>query len=175
MTRAFLSLGSNIEPEEKIREAIKHLCRHVRILRVSTVYITVPWGRKDQPKFYNCMLEIETTLSPKKLKFSVLRHVEKELGRKRTKDKFAPRTIDIDIATYNDLYVSARNLKIPDPNINERAFLALPLHELEPDLRLPPEGTPIRLIAKKLGKHGMIALKRYTQSLQRLVERLSMQ
>jgi dihydroneopterin aldolase/2-amino-4-hydroxy-6-hydroxymethyldihydropteridine diphosphokinase len=171
MTTAFLSLGSNVQPEKNILEAVKLLSHQVKILKASTVYLTEPLLRKSQPNYFNCVIEIETAIEPHELKSNVLRVVEKELGRKRTEDKYASRTIDIDIMLYGN-FISTKEMVIPDPEIQKRAFLAIPLYELEPDLVLPVSNKPIKEIAGKFKKGDMVALKSFTETLQGLVRSL---
>ena len=172
MTVAFLSLGSNIEPEKNMLEAVRLLSHHVKVLKASTVYLTEPLQRKSQPAYYNCVIRIETDIEPHKLKFDVLKVIEEELGRKRVKDKFAPRTIDIDIILYGSLVVSTKKLTLPDPHIRRRAFLAIPLSEIEPDLVLPIGNKTIREIADRFEKPKMMELKSFTEALQGLVRGL---
>ncbi len=172
MTIAFLSLGSNIQPERKILEAVELLSRYVKIVKSSTVYLTEPLGNSSQPDYYNCVLEIQTDMEPRKLKFGVLRNIENQLGRKRVKDKFAPRTIDLDILLHDDLYIVTEDLVIPDPEIEERAFLAQALYEIEPELLLPPKNKPIKEIAEKFKDQGIIRLVEFTEILRRLIKNL---
>jgi len=172
MTVAFLSLGSNIEPEKNMLEAVRLLSHQVKVLKASTVYLTEPLQRKLQPEYYNCVIKIETDIEPRKLKFDVLRTIEAKLGRKRTPDKFASRTIDIDIILYGNLVVSTKDLIIPDPDIMERAFLAIPLCEIEPDLVLPVTNKPIKEVADHFKKPKIRVLKSFTEALQGLVRSL---
>jgi 2-amino-4-hydroxy-6-hydroxymethyldihydropteridine diphosphokinase len=172
MTVAFLSLGSNIEPEKNMIEAVKLLSRHVKILKASTVYLTEPLLYKSQPKYYNCVIEIETDIEPHKLKSGVLRVIERELGRERTEDRYASRTIDIDIILYGNLIISTKEMVIPDPEIQRRAFLAIPLCELEPDLFLPVSNKPIKEIANRFRKTEIEELKSFTETLQGLIRSL---
>jgi len=172
MPIVFLGLGSNIQPEKNMLEAIKLLSKQVRILNVSTVYLTEPLLRKDQPKYYNCVIKVETVIEPYKLKFDVLRAIEEELGRKRTEDKYAARTMDIDIMLYDEMQISAKGLVIPDPEILQRPFLAVPLSELEPDLILPGANKPIREVAAGFRKAAIIPLKDFTDTLRHLVTSL---
>jgi dihydroneopterin aldolase/2-amino-4-hydroxy-6-hydroxymethyldihydropteridine diphosphokinase len=173
MTVAFLSLGSNVEPEKNILEAVKLLSKHVRVLESSTVYLTEPLLRTSQPKYYNCVVEIETKIEPHELKFDVLRVIEGKLERKRTKDKYAPRTIDMDLIIYGDLHFTTKELVIPDPEIQERAFLAVPLFEIAPGLVLPVTNEPIKEIAGRFRSHRMVPLKSFTETLRELIVTLS--
>lgn len=172
MTTAFLSLGSNIEPEKNILEAMKLLSRHVRILKVSTVYLTEPLFHKTQPKYYDCVIEIETDIQPHELKFQVLRAVEEQLGRRRTKDKYASRTIDIDILLYGEMRLKTKELIIPDPEIQKRAFLAIPLSEIEPKLLLPPTNKSIKEVAGEFKDYEMTPMRDFTEILQAFVRSL---
>jgi dihydroneopterin aldolase/2-amino-4-hydroxy-6-hydroxymethyldihydropteridine diphosphokinase len=173
MTSVFLSLGSNIEPEKNILEAVKLLAKHVRMLEISTVYLTEPLRRRSQPKYYNCVLKIETEIAPLELKLDVLRDIEGRLGRKRTEDKYAPRTIDIDIIVYGDVCLSTKDLIIPDPEIKKRAFLAVPLCEIEPELVLPTTGRPIKEVAGRFNGQRMIREENFTETLRSLIKTLS--
>ena len=137
MVDVFISLGSNIDPERNIKEALRLLSEHIKILQVSTVYLTEPIGKLLQPEFYNCVIRTETDIEPHALKFGILKGVEERLGRRRSKDRYAPRSIDIDILIYGDLHVHAEELIIPDESILDRPFLALALRELKEDLVLP--------------------------------------
>jgi 2-amino-4-hydroxy-6-hydroxymethyldihydropteridine diphosphokinase len=172
MTSVFLSLGSNIEPEKNILEAVRLLAEQVRILGASTVYLTTPLRRRTQPKYYNCVLKIETNIPPHRLKFDVLRGIEERLGRKRTEDKYASRTIDIDIIVYGNLRLSSKDLVIPDPEIKRRAFLAIPLCEIEPGLVLPATGGTIKEVASRFNAHRMIRQENFTETLRGLVRTL---
>ena len=165
MARVFIAVGSNIDPERNVRAAVRALAAEVRIVALSTFHATPPLNRPEQPGFVNGVVEVETALPPRALKFRVLRRIEAELGRVRGEDRWAPRTIDLDIAIYDDLVIDEPDLRIPDPDIVERAFLADPLAELAPELELPGTGRTMRDIASALGDEGMEPLGEYTQSL----------
>lgn len=170
MARVFMSVGSNINPEENVREAIRRLGRQVRIVGLSTFYRDQAEGRPEQPAFYNGVVEVETEMPAAELKRGVLRRIEQELGRKRTEDKYAPRTIDLDILVYGDLAVTTGDLVIPDPQIPHRPFLAIPLHELAPELVLPGLEVAVREIAARFADHKMEPLKDYTKLLRGDIE-----
>ncbi|MEA3403390.1 MAG: 2-amino-4-hydroxy-6-hydroxymethyldihydropteridine diphosphokinase [Armatimonadota bacterium] len=165
MARVFVAIGSNIDPERNVREAVRALAREVQVVGTSTIYAIAPLRRPEQPTFYNAVAEIETDIPPRKLKFKVLRRIEAQLGRVRTEDRWAARTIDLDIAVYDDLVISDEDLHIPDPEIAERPFLAVPLAELAPDLALPGIERTLSEIAAAFGDRDMRPLPEYTQSL----------
>jgi 2-amino-4-hydroxy-6-hydroxymethyldihydropteridine diphosphokinase len=165
MVRAFIGIGSNIEPAENVRSAIRSLSRQTRLLGISTVYLSAALERPEQSPYYNCVVAIETGATPAEIKFGILRRIEDQLGRRRTADKYAPRTIDLDLIVYGDLALDADGIRLPDPDILERPFLAIPLFELAPDLVLAGYDLPICEIAARLPQDGMEALQDYTRVL----------
>lgn len=173
MTEAFLSLGSNIDnPERNIIEAIRLLSNNVMVLKTSTVYLTEPLLNKSQHKFHNCVIKIQTDIEPQKLKTDVIKVIERKLGRRRSKDKYESRAIDIDLIAYGNLQLTTKDLVIPDPEIEERPFLAIPLYELEPKLILPAINKPIKEVAKRFESHHMVPLREYTEELQNIIRSL---
>jgi dihydroneopterin aldolase/2-amino-4-hydroxy-6-hydroxymethyldihydropteridine diphosphokinase len=110
---------------------------------------------------------VETQTPPVEFKYSILRPIEEALGRKRLGDKFAARTIDLDLILYDDLIMETEPLTLPDPQISRRAFVALPLHELSPELRLPGSGISIAEIAASLPQGEMQPLEQYTEILRK--------
>lgn len=148
----FVTLGSNIAPEKNLPEAVRLLAGQVHLVRVSQVYRTAPVGSAGQPDFLNAAVLIETNLPPYNLKFSALRGIEAQMGRVRTEDKFAARTIDLDLALYGDLVLddAEGGLALPDPDILTRAHVALPLADLDPEFTHPVCGETLRTIADRL-------------------------
>ena len=167
MARAFISIGSNIDPETNVRNAILRLTETARVKAISTVYRTVPIGRPGQPPFYNCVIEIETDLPPRDLKFLLLRRLESEMGRTRGTDKFAARTIDLDLILYDELVTTAEDITLPDPDILRRPFLAVALHGLAPGLVLPGSGMRISEAAPAQPRKDMTPLENYTQRIRK--------
>ena len=165
--RAFIAVGSNISPEENVRAALLALARHEQIIAVSTIYRTKPEGRPDQPDFYNCVVEIKTEKTPEVLKYQVLRRIEAGLGRQRTSDKFAPRTIDLDLMLYDNLVLDTDRIVLPDPEIASRPFLAAGLSELAPDLKLPGTASQVAELAACLPRDNMHPLEDYTAQIRR--------
>jgi 2-amino-4-hydroxy-6-hydroxymethyldihydropteridine diphosphokinase len=163
--RAFISVGSNINPTENVREAVRQLSLHVHIIGISTVYLTEPVGRPGQPPYYNCVLEVETETPPIELKTQVLRTIEAQLGRERSVDKYAPRTIDLDLILYDDLMIETENLTLPDPDLVRRPFLAIPLCELAPELTLPGSNRRVLEVAGGMPPGSMEPLEGFTLAL----------
>jgi 2-amino-4-hydroxy-6-hydroxymethyldihydropteridine diphosphokinase len=137
----YIGLGSNIEPETNLPKALDLLCEQVALEAISTVWETPPDGLKGR-NFLNAVVRARTQLSRALLKSLVLRPVEVRLGRVRTANKYAPRTIDLDILVYDG--------KVVDQNIWWQAFMAAPLAELLPGLAHPESGESIRETAERL-------------------------
>jgi 2-amino-4-hydroxy-6-hydroxymethyldihydropteridine diphosphokinase len=171
MARAFIGIGSNIDPAENVHAAIRSLAQKTHLVGISMVYCTDALDRPEQPPYYNCVVEIETEAPPAEVKHGILRTIENNLGRKRTEDKYAPRTIDLDLIVYGDLTIDAEGIKLPDPEILERPFLAIPLFELAPDMVLAGYGLRIGEIAAKLPQDGMKPLKDYVKLLRKEMSR----
>jgi dihydroneopterin aldolase/2-amino-4-hydroxy-6-hydroxymethyldihydropteridine diphosphokinase len=167
MARAFVSIGSNIEPAKNVEKAIRLLSLEVSITGISTVFMSEAEGRPGQPRFYNCVVEIETELPPVKLKYEVLRRIEADLGRVRSADKYAARTIDLDLIIYDELVITTADLILPDPDIRKRPFLAVPLRELAPDLAIPGSNLRIEEAAGKPSQHAMEPLEGYSTHLRK--------
>ena len=166
--RIFVSLGSNIAPEENLRRGVKLLGEVVEVQRISTVYRSAAWGRPEQEPFMNAIAEISTPLPPVELR-GKLREIEARLGRERTADKFAPRTLDIDLILYGERQESEAESCLPDPEIAERPFLVVPLAELAPDLRLPGRTETVAEMATWLTDAGLTALAEYTAELRKVL------
>ncbi len=167
MARAFVSIGSNISPEENVKKAVRLLRSEALVRAISTVYLTEPIGRPDQPSYYNCVVEIETELPPLEFKHSVLKRIEDKLGRKRGKDRYEARIIDLDLVLYDNITMEREELTLPDPDIFRRPFLAAALYELAPDLVMPDTKEPIREIISTMRRNGLKPLAQYTERLKK--------
>lgn len=154
--RAFISLGSNIKPEQNLVEGVRRLAERCRLLVASPVYETRPVGTLNQPSFLNAAILIETDLDAADLKVQVLQPIEEELGRIRTQDKNAPRTIDLDISLFNEQIMEVGHRHIPDPEILQFPHIAKPLADLAPEMRHPETGQTLEEIAKSLASEGLV-------------------
>ena len=141
MRQAYISLGSNIDPRENILAAMKLLRQAVTVNAFSTIWETEAIGSAG-PRFLNAAAWVSTPLGVDGLKSNVLAKIEQNLGRVRTADKNAPRTIDLDIIIYDE--------QVLDPNLWKRDFLAIPIAELRPDLEVPGEGITLNQVAQSL-------------------------
>ncbi len=144
---AYLSLGSNIEPERNLAAAVNWLGRWGRVQAVSTVWESAPLGFADQPNFLNTAVLLETGLSAQALRQEAIASIEMALGRVRTANKNAPRTIDIDIMLFNQAVLQLGERHIPSPEVLERPFVAIPLAEIAPDYVHPETEQTLRQIA----------------------------
>ncbi len=149
MNLAYLLLGSNIEPERNLPAAVAHLNRFGHVRAASTVWQTAPVGRADQPDYLNAAVLLETPLSAQELQERAIPFIEGVLGRVRTADKDAPRTIDVDILLFNHEVLSLGRRHIPSPEILERPFVALLLAEIAPGYVHPEIGQTLRQIAAR--------------------------
>ena len=143
----YLGLGSNLgERRDYIDQAVSLLATHpgIDFLAGSSIIETRAFGKTDQPDFLNCAIKIETSLNPVEL-LNFCLETEKKLGRIRT-EKWAARTIDIDILFYDDLIVEDENLIIPHPGIAQRGFVLASLLELCPEFVHPVLGKTIAMI-----------------------------
>ncbi|WP_433746173.1 2-amino-4-hydroxy-6-hydroxymethyldihydropteridine diphosphokinase [Falsibacillus pallidus] len=132
--QAYLSLGSNIGAREAyLQKAIHSLHVHpeIRVEKISSIYETDPVGYTDQGNFLNMAIQVETSLTAEQL-LSACLETELELGRKRD-IKWGPRTIDLDILLYNNENIETEKLIIPHPRMAERAFVLIPLLEINPE------------------------------------------
>jgi 2-amino-4-hydroxy-6-hydroxymethyldihydropteridine diphosphokinase len=135
--RAYVGLGSNLgDRAAHLLLGLSALSRlpKTHLLRLSPVYETDPVG-PPQPPYLNMVAELETELSPKELLAEMLR-VEKALGRER-RERWGPRTLDLDLLLYGDLVLEEEGLSVPHPRLHERAFVLVPLLDLLPEGRHP--------------------------------------
>lgn len=137
--RAFLGLGANLGDRlATLQRAVDLLAEHgVRTVASSRVWATAPLGGpQDQPEFLNVVVEIDADgLEPAEV-LAAGHDVEADLGRVRA-ERWGPRTIDVDLLLWGDRVVQTPDLTIPHPRLHERAFVVLPLLDLDPDPRLP--------------------------------------
>jgi 2-amino-4-hydroxy-6-hydroxymethyldihydropteridine diphosphokinase len=134
---AYLALGSNLGDRlETLRRAADLLDEHagIHVVRSSRVFETEPVG-PPQPAYLNVVLEVRTDLEPRALLEACLA-VEEALGRIR-QERWGPRTIDLDVLTYDRRSIAEPGLEIPHPRMHERGFVLVPLRELDDDPMLP--------------------------------------
>lgn len=155
LNRAFLALGSNIDPRRNLTAACAEIARSGVIRASSRVWQTEPIGFREQPPFLNAAVLLETSLSADELRCDVIPEIESGLQRVRDPDnRNGPRTIDIDIALFNQDVISVDGCRIPDPDILTRRYLAVTLAELDDGYVHPETGTTLSEIAGTLSSES---------------------
>ena len=138
MNRVYIGLGSNLDqPIDQIQSAYRAFrsLPEISHARLSSLYLTSPFGLFDQPDFINAVLELDTTFTPTELLTTCLA-IEKQQGRVRIL-KNGPRTLDCDILLFNNLILETQDLIIPHPRMHERLSVLIPLQELAGDIQIP--------------------------------------
>lgn len=160
MAKAVLITGGNRgDVRALLRRAAGLIGERIgRIVRSSACYESAPWGFRAEQSFWNQVLEVETPLGPEELLEAVLA-VEAEMGRDRvqeglekasTGERYASRTLDVDILFYDDEMIRTPRLEIPHPRLGGREFVLRPLCELMPERRHPVTGERMRDLLKAL-------------------------
>jgi 2-amino-4-hydroxy-6-hydroxymethyldihydropteridine diphosphokinase len=133
---ALIALGGNVgDMAATFDRVLALLCDNqgVWLKQRSSNYRTPPWGVTDQPPFMNAAIAITTTLAPRDL-LGRMREVEWHLGRNRAFEyRWGPRTLDLDMLTYDEVTLDTPELTLPHPRLFERAFVLVPLAEIAPD------------------------------------------
>lgn len=150
----YLALGSNLGDRlANLKQAIAALTPQLDVKAKSQVYETLPWGYEDQPKFLNQVVKAKTYLEPEPL-LKHLKRLEVALGRQESFPN-GPRLIDIDILFYDELILYSPSLVIPHPRLHERAFVLLPLMDLDPELIHPVNKKSIREMVADCNLEGI--------------------
>jgi 2-amino-4-hydroxy-6-hydroxymethyldihydropteridine diphosphokinase len=159
MADVLIALGGNVgDVRTTFKKAIANICgmAQAALLARSSDYATPPWGEENQARFVNACIEIETSLDPHALLFT-LHKIEKQFGRDRASEqRWGPRPLDLDILAYDDISLRKPELTLPHPGLFERAFVLVPLAEIVPD----------RLIAGRSLKKALAQLS--TDGIERL-------
>ena len=136
MADVLIALGGNVgDVRATFQKAIANICgmTQAALLARSSDYATPPWGDEQQARFINACIEIETSLDPHALLFT-LHKIEKKFGRDRAREtRWGPRTLDLDLIAYDDVSIQKPELTLPHPRLFERAFVLVPLAEIVPD------------------------------------------
>jgi 2-amino-4-hydroxy-6-hydroxymethyldihydropteridine diphosphokinase len=139
MADVLIALGGNVgDVRATFRRAIANICGMAQATLVarSSDYATPPWGEENQARFVNACIEIETSLDPHALLFT-LHKIEKQFGRDRANERhWGPRTLDLDMLAYDDISLQKPELTLPHPRLFERAFVLVPLAEIVPDRQI---------------------------------------
>lgn len=175
---AYIAVGSNMDPEKHIREAMILLKRLVKLTAVSTFYETDPIlgpgeppvrKSRQNPPYWNGVWAVQTAMDPSLLKREVLRPIEESLGRQRNHQKYAPRTIDLDLILAEGPMDEESGSAQPHPEIRERPFVAIPLLEIAPNLVLPDTGERLDSLPIIRQAETMVPLAEFTRLLRSLI------
>lgn len=156
--RAYVSLGSNIDPVKNLQAAVNRLRDYGTVTAISSVYQTPPYGEMNQPDFLDVVVEIYTGMLPADFKVNVLRKIEDELGRTRDPAlKYGPLTLDMDIMLWGDraFAFGDKPWRVPNAGITQYAADAIPLAEIAPDVIHPETGETLAQIAARLDAVGI--------------------
>ena len=164
MAVAFLSLGSNIgDSKSIIKNALLDISSldKVNSLKASSLYCTKPVGYLDQDDFVNVSAIIDTSYTKEELleHFQIL---EQKYKRVRL-FKDGPRTLDIDILTYDDVISDKKELILPHPRMHERAFVLIPLMEIAPNAIIAKHNLSIKELAQKLPSEQIKGVKKINE------------
>ena len=156
--RVYLGLGSNLgNRKSNLEESIRQIGEFATVKKSSSIYETEPWGLKDQPKFLNQVIFMESTLKPNELLLR-LKKIEQQMGRKKS-IRFGPRLIDVDILFYADHIMNTPELTIPHPHLTERAFVLVPLAEIAPKLVHPLYHKTIKVLLQDIDQSSVLLFK----------------
>lgn len=138
MSKVILQTGGNLGNREKlIADANYYIEKQVgRILQMSSIYESEPWGFMHANRFLNQIVTVETNLQANEILNKVL-EIESDLGRQRNNAGYEGRTMDIDILFYDDIIIENKTLTIPHPRLHQRKFILMPLNEILPKLIHP--------------------------------------
>jgi len=145
-----IGLGSNVEPERHLPQAVRLLAERAAVLIVSSAWATAPVGPAGQPGFVNAGVLLRVDVPPERVKPLLLRPVEAAMGRLRTADRFAPRVIDLDFVAWEGGDLRGGGLEVPDPDLLRHAHVALPASEVAPQWVHPRSGETFAAIAARL-------------------------
>lgn len=155
IARAFIGLGGNLgDARHTLESAIAHLADYpdLALTGRSGFYRTPPWGVVDQPDFVNAAIAVDTALTPHAL-LDLLLETERAFGRVRDGERWGPRTLDLDLLLHGATAVHDARLDIPHPRMAQRAFVLLPLADIDPALVIPGHG-PVANLLETLDTQG---------------------
>ncbi len=155
MNNIFLSLGTNVGDRLKnIVNTINELRKIIEVGSISYIYETEPWGYIDQNKFLNLCIQGSTDMGPQELLIE-MKNLEEKIGREKT-FQWGPRLIDIDILFYDDLILQEDKLVLPHSGIEERAFVLIPLLDINPNFIHPVLNKSMLELSENVSEDGIV-------------------
>lgn len=168
MTRQiYIGLGSNLGDRlGYLDSALKELSTlpNLKIVGMSSVYETEPYGLKQQPEFLNMAVELESNLEPEEL-FIGLKSIERKLGRQGS-ERWGPREIDLDLLYFGERVVKGRELHVPHPEVDRRRFVLGPLNEIASTFTDPVTGKAISKLLAECPDKSAVRKTEFTTRLQ---------
>lgn len=160
----YIGLGSNLDspygsPFQTLKLALQAIDNldQASIEQCSSCYVSKPIGPQNQNDYFNAVTCISCTTKPQALLVQ-LQHIEAQYGRNRNQEqRWGPRSLDLDILLFDQLTITQEKLIIPHPELENRAFVILPLYELDPHLVLPNQKN-IKTLAENCVQDGIIKL-----------------
>lgn len=144
----FVGIGANLNnPKAQVNSALVALSKLKKshFIAHSSLYRTAPMGPQDQADYINAVAKLETSLLPIEL-LNELQAIENSQGRVRKSEQWGPRTLDLDLLLYGNQIIEEERLTVPHYGIKQRAFVLVPLAEIEPELTLPDNSRIAELI-----------------------------
>jgi 2-amino-4-hydroxy-6-hydroxymethyldihydropteridine diphosphokinase len=154
--RAHVGLGANLgDPPAQLREALRLIGARpgIRVVAASRFYRSAPLGPAGQPDYCNAACALDTDLGPDRL-LTHLHDVERQMGRERPPERWAPRLIDLDLLHYERVTMKTSRITLPHPEVHKRNFVLVPLADIAPGLELPGLGI-VSELARMLGSDGL--------------------
>lgn len=149
VNRSFIGFGSNLDNRlDYISKALELLddTEKCKVVKVSSMYESKPYGYTEQNNFLNCVAEISTELDLKDL-LKVTKEIEQKIGRQQ-REKWGPREVDLDILFFNDMIYSDEKLTVPHKDVLNRDFVLVPLCEIAPGFIYPGENKKVCDLSK---------------------------
>ena len=145
MPTVLLSIGSNLgDRNAALQSVIDAMATDFTDIQASRIFETPPWGYTDQPVFYNAAIRATTALTPQQvLDFA---HTCETSAQRQRDEHWGPRTLDVDVITYDDLIQDDPTLTLPHPRTHERAFVLVPIADIDPLIEIPGKGNVMRLL-----------------------------
>ncbi|MBO7481570.1 MAG: 2-amino-4-hydroxy-6-hydroxymethyldihydropteridine diphosphokinase [Bacteroidales bacterium] len=153
----FLGIGGNLGDRiANLQSAVKLIGERIgKVEKISSIYLSEPWGFKHAKYFTNIVAKVYTPLSAERT-LSIALQIEAELKRTRSGNGYEGRTMDIDILFFNDEIISTEKLIVPHPLICQRLFVLFPMQEIEPYFVHPQNGKTMQELTKVCTDNGKI-------------------
>ncbi len=157
---AYIGVGSNLDdPVRQVQQGIASIDElpGTSLVLQSSLYRSAPMGPKDQPDFINAVVAVLTQVEPRDL-LALMMKIEHSHGRKRSAERWGPRTLDLDLLAFSAEKMASEELTLPHPGIAERNFVLLPWKEIAPHYPVAGSTTVAQLADAVLCKAGITKL-----------------